>query len=262
MSTESGIPDYRSPGRPPHKPVSYNDIVSSDNVRRRFWARSLFGYPRLSRAVPNSGHTYLAELESIGRCAGVVTQNVDGLHQRGGSRSVVELHGNAHSVTCIMCGWQERRDIVHATLKAANRAWLESLPPSGDSVESMPDGDAALSPVSLAAFELPICEGCGSTMLVPTVVFYGGTVDPAVAAAAAHMVDSSDALVVLGTTLSTQSALRLVRSAHQRSCPVAIINHGVTRGDPLATVTLDVYASTVLRAWATEARASSAYGTR
>src|SRR6478736_4764844 len=104
-STASGIPDYRDEqGAWKRKqPVTYQELTRNEHVRKRYWARSLVGFRRISQAEPNDSHHALAELERMGRLSLLVTQNVDGLHHRAGSQNVIDLHGRLDEVECITC---------------------------------------------------------------------------------------------------------------------------------------------------------------
>ena len=169
-STESGIPDYRGGGRTgPRNPIQHDAFMKKPDVRRRYWARATLGWARFSGAEPNDGHRALAALEQSGNLAGVITQNVDRLHQRAGSRRVVELHGALADVACLRCGRGEPRHELQARLLDANPGWLESA------FDIQPDGDADLHPDRVASFSVVGCRRCGGE-LKPDVVFFGGAV--------------------------------------------------------------------------------------
>jgi NAD-dependent SIR2 family protein deacetylase len=231
VSTASGIPDYRDEHgawkrRPP---VVLADFLAHEATRRRYWARSLVGWPAFDAAIPNAAHAALARLEGAGVVADVVTQNVDGLHQRAGSRRVVDLHGRLDAVVCLACGAPEPRASVQARLEAT----FPGL--AAREARRAPDGDADLDGEALATFTPPECRLCRGTMK-PDVVFFGESVPAARVADAYARVAAADALLVVGTSLKVFSGYRFVRAAADRSVPVAIVNRGVTRGDPLATV--------------------------
>lgn len=229
VSTASGIPDYRDDAgawkRKP--PVHLAEFRGSEAVRRRYWARSLVGWPRFAAAAPNEAHHALARLEAAGALAGLLTQNVDGLHQRAGSRRVLDLHGRLDAVACLACSATEARDAYQARLVAANPGAAADAPLA-------PDGDADLEPGALDAFRVPGCRRCDG-LVKPTVVFFGEAVPAAVVAAAYAEVAAADALLVVGTSLQVFSGHRFVRAAAERGVPVVILNRGATRGDPLAT---------------------------
>lgn len=242
-STESGIPDYRGAGRPsPRNPIQHDAFLRDPAVRRRYWARSALGWPRFSSARPNSGHRALAELERAGLLTGVITQNVDGLHQRGGSRAVVELHGALDSVTCLDCRTRERRAELQERLVAANQQWLEARALVG---ALRPDGDAELAAEDVASFQTADCRHCGGP-LKPDVVFFGGSVAEGTLTSAWSLFDAADALLVAGSSLTVYSGFRFVRRAAERGLPIAIINAGPTRGDELAAAKLEAPLGQVL----------------
>ncbi|MBK7536654.1 MAG: NAD-dependent protein deacetylase [Myxococcales bacterium] len=235
-STESGIPDYRGPSRPPHKrpPIQHHEFVTRHEVRKRYWARSILGWPRFSAARPNLGHLALAQLEQAGVVAGVITQNVDGLHQAAGSQRVIELHGALAQVRCQRCGARLERHALQQRLLKENAGFLERAA----EVALAPDGDAELPDELVADFHVVPCAVCGGE-LMPDVVFFGGTVPRPVVDAAWELFDRGQVLLVLGSSLTVFSGYRFVRRAAERGVPVAIINQGPTRGDPHAAVRLD-----------------------
>jgi NAD-dependent SIR2 family protein deacetylase len=228
VSTGSGIPDYRDGDgnwkRSP--PVQYRDFVQSDAVRRRYWARSFAGWPTFAAARPSAAHTALARLEQQNRIAGIVTQNVDRLHQRTGSRNVVDLHGRLDKVRCLTCGKRMDRAAFQQHLRDANFYWNASC------AGIAPDGDADLEDVDFSAFEVPSCEICGGVWK-PDVVFYGESVPRGTTMAAFAAVESADGVLVVGSSLMVWSSFRLVRAAAARGIPVVAVNRGRTRGDAL-----------------------------
>jgi len=246
-STESGIPDYRGPDRPPRTrpPIQHREFVDRTDARRRYWARSALGWSRFSTARPNPAHTALAELEQRGVIAGVITQNVDGLHGAAGSREVVELHGALARVRCLDCAALTSRDALQARLLAANPGWLERT----RRAEIAPDGDADLPDDLVDGFTVVGCEACGGTMM-PDVVFFGGSVPRATLDAAWAMFDRAEALLVIGSSLTVFSGFRFVRRAAERGVPIGILNRGPTRGDPHAAIRLDARAGIALPALA------------
>jgi NAD-dependent deacetylase sirtuin 4 len=231
ISTESGIPDYRGPNgslRTRH-PMQYREFVGSADARRRYWARSAIGWARVGKARPNAGHIAIARLEQLGIVSGVITQNVDGLHQAAGSRRVLELHGSLAEVRCLSCGLPEMRDHLQGRLLKENPEW-GSLP-----VEAAPDGDAEISPETMASFSVPSCLHCGG-VLKPDVVFFGESVPKPRVEAAWGMLAESGVLLVVGSSLAIFSGLRFVNQAARENKPVAIVNQGETRGDEVAAV--------------------------
>lgn len=233
-STESGIPDYRGPASAGRlrTPIQDRDFLRRPEVRRRYWARSLLGWPRFSSAQPNAAHAALARLEQQGVVEGVITQNVDRLHHAAGSRRVIELHGALAEVVCLECGVRERRERLQPRLEALNPGLCGALVQA--QLELRPDGDAELREEAVAAFQVPACEACGDGVLKPDVVFFGGFVPAPTVEAAYALVERSEALLVAGTSLAVYSGLRFVRRAAERGLPVAVLNLGETRADGLA----------------------------
>jgi len=240
-STESGIPDYRGPeGSLKHRrPMQYNEFVGSPEGRVRYWSRSAVGWPVFSAARPNTAHVALADLERAGVLAGLITQNVDGLHHAAGSREVVELHGSLARVRCLHCGESVRRERFQRLLESLNGGWLGRLHERRSRpVESAPDGDAELPTDALAEFRVPGCAACDG-VLKPDVVFFGENVPKAQVDAAWRLMESADALLVVGSSLTVFSGRRFVYGACKAGVPVAIVNLGPTRGDDLAEVKVE-----------------------
>ena len=239
-STESGIPDYRGGGRTgPRNPIQHDAFMKKADVRRRYWARATLGWVRFSGAEPNDAHRALAALERAGRVAGVITQNVDRLHQRAGSRRVVELHGALAEVICLRCGRGEPRQEVQARMVDANPGWLETAP------EIHPDGDAELDAERVAGFTVVGCRSCGGE-LKPDVVFFGGTVSEPTLAAAWDLFAAAEALLVVGSSLAVFSGFRFVRRAQEQGLPIALVNIGPTRADEIAAVKVSAPAGAIL----------------
>lgn len=237
LSTESGIPDYRGPSgraRRTGQPMTYQEFTGSAAARQRYWARSHLGWRHVTGAAPNAGHRAVAALERAGLVSGIVTQNVDGLHQAAGAAAVTELHGSLHRVVCLSCWARSPREDLDARLRAANPAWTEDR--AGLEPAVNPDGDVALEETS--GFAVVDCPACGG-LLKPDVVFFGENVPRPRVEACFSLVSSSSALVVLGSSLTVMSGLRYVRHASPLGIPVVIVNQGVTRGDGLATARLD-----------------------
>jgi len=266
-STESGIPDYRGGGRPgPRNPIQHDAFMRRPDVRRRYWARATLGWARFSAAEPNAAHRALAALEHGGHAAGLITQNVDRLHQRAGSRRVVELHGALADVTCLRCGRHEARRELQARLLDANPGWLESAAdilngnpqrvpePSRDdtrraelagSSRVQPDGDADLDADSVAAFTVVACRLCGGE-LKSDVFFFGCTVAEQTLEAAWALFDEAEALLVVGSSLAVYSGFRFVRRAQERALPIAVVNIGPTRADDIAAAKIGAPVGTIL----------------
>ena len=227
-STGSGIPDYRDEQgawkRTP--PVTYQAFVGDGITRRRYWARSLVGWPRIAQAQPNAAHRALAALEAQGRCSQLLTQNVDGLHQAAGSRAVIDLHGRLDAVVCLGCGASSSRADVQRRLAEANPAW------AGLAAGAAPDGDADLEDRDFATFQVPACDACGG-MLKPDVVFFGENVPRARVDAAMAGLAQADGMLVVGSSLMVYSGLRFVHAAVRAQIPVAAVNLGRTRAEDL-----------------------------
>ncbi len=246
ISTDSGIPDYRGPSAPPSAPMLYDEFVSDESNRRRYWARSMLGWQSFGRAVPNAGHEALVGAVGL---VGVVTQNVDGLHEAAGSDPVVDLHGRIDRVVCLQCRTYSSRAGLQARLQNLNPA-IDGYLPAGaaelDSARLRPDGDAVVD--NWQGFMVPPCGVCGG-VLKPDVVFFGESARREVVTAAYELVDSAEVLVVLGSSLTVMSGLRFVRHAARAGRLIAIINRGPTRGDDLATVRIDAGTTETLTAW-------------
>ena len=242
VSTDSGIPDYRGEGAPRRTPMTVDQYLSSDAARRRYWVGSHLGWRAFAAAEPNAGHRAIASLEERGIVSGVITQNVDGLHVRAGSRRVVELHGTMRRVFCTHCGQVfDRRDL--AVRVEADNPWIV-VP---ENVKLGPDGDVL--PESWEDFRVPSCTVCGG-VLKPDVVFFGEFIPAEKFREAEQLVHASDALVIAGSSLVVNSGIRLLERARRRRMPVVIVNRGQTRGDARATVKIDAGTSEVLAALA------------
>lgn len=235
LSTESGIPDYRGPSgaaQRKHAPMTYQAFRSDPRARHRYWARSHLGWPHMRDARPNDGHRAVAALEAAGLVDAVITQNVDALHQKAGSRTVVDLHGRLNQVACLSCGMRVSRDALHAQVAAANPGW-DALP-----TLTNPDGDVELPEEAIDAFVMLDCRSCGGA-LKPDVVYFGESVPPERVARCYALVDEARTLLVLGSSLTVYSGRRFVMHAHAHGIPVAIVNQGPTRADDLAAVRID-----------------------
>ena len=246
-STGSGIPDYRADdGTWKHRrPMSFAEFATSAAARRRYWAGSLRGWPRVRDAAPNAAHRALARLEAGGRVTRLVTQNVDGLHQRAGSRRAVDLHGRLDAVECLDCGACVPRADVQALLERWNAGFADGW------AEARPDGDSGVER-ELEEFRVPDCRDCGG-VLKPAVVFFGENVprervDEAMAALA-----RSDALLVVGSSLMVFSGFRFVLAAERAGLPVAAVNRGRTRADDRLALKVDGDCAAVLAAAAAAA---------
>jgi NAD-dependent SIR2 family protein deacetylase len=243
LSTDSGIPDYRGPGAPARRPMTYDEFVSAPGAQQRYWARSHVGWRRVAHAAPNDGHRAVAALEDAGVVTSVITQNVDGLHQAAGSHEVVDLHGRLSRVVCLRCGELSSRAVLDERLAELNPGYANDASVV-DAVQA-PDGDADVA--SVEDFVIAPCLVCGGP-LKPDVVFFGENVPAARVRLCYDAVDAAGALLVVGSSLTVQSGLRFVRRAHEHGLPVVVVNRGPTRGDPLATVKIDDGCTPVLQA--------------
>lgn len=237
ISTESGIPDYRSEGvglyaRSSHRPVLYRDFCKSDAIRRRYWARNYVGWPRFSSLKPNNTHKILKKLEDAKKVRCIVTQNVDNLHAKAGSRRVIELHGTAFKVMCLNCDQRICRYYLQDIFNKLN--------PHMSAICQMirPDGDVDLLQEQVEEFVVPACEYCGG-ILKPDIIFFGDNVPCQVVESVKYNVEHSDSLLVLGSTLTTYSAYRIILQANNAGKPIAILNIGKTRADNLADIKVE-----------------------
>ncbi|MEJ6490284.1 NAD-dependent deacetylase [Leucobacter sp. USCH14] len=233
ISTDSGIPDYRGAGTPPRTPMSIAQFMSDPAYRRRFWAGARVGSMRSSGVTPNAGHLALARFETAGLTNGVITQNVDNLHRRAGSRSVVELHGNGSVIRCTENDHRFTRDQV--------LGWFDRLNPGfavrNAGAEIAPDGDALVSETDTV--ETPSCPECGS-ILRPDVVYFGELVPRPVFETAEALVAAAGGLLLIGTSLAVNTGIRLVHRAQLRGIPIAVINRGPTAIDARESVTVRI----------------------
>lgn len=233
-STRSGIPDYRD-GDGQWKraqPVTYQAFIGDPIVNARYWARSFVGWPRVAQARPNPAHHALAAWQAGGAVSALVTQNVDGLHQRAGSAAVIDLHGRLDGVVCLACASSQSRADMQDWLAERNSDW------AGLEAATAPDGDADLDGRDFSRFRVPACPHCAG-MLKPDVVFFGENVPRPRYLQAQDALRSSDAVLVVGSSLMVYSGYRFVRSAHEAGLPIAIVNRGRTRGDDLAELKIE-----------------------
>ena len=236
-STESGIPDYRSANvglyaRTNHKPIQMQDFVKSANTRRRYWARNYVGWERFSSIKPNSTHIKLAKMERELRLSGVITQNVDTLHTKAGSKDVIELHGSGFEVICLSCKYSIDRHDFQLILNQLNPEVVDT------STMMRPDGDVELSQETVDNFVIPPCPDCGGN-LKPKIVFFGDNVPMERIQRIVRKGIDSDGLLVLGSSLTVFSGFRIVLQTKEIGLPVAIVNIGETRGDPKADLKIN-----------------------
>lgn len=239
VSTDSGIPDYRGAGRVQRHPLTFDQFMGSAQNQARYWARSFVGWNRVANASPNLAHLVLAEAEQKARVFQIITQNVDGLHQKAGSQSVLELHGRLDRVLCSSCGDILSRSELDGRIRALN----PNLTQNPD-VEFTPDGDAEVEVAK--NFRVPSCGICGSHYK-PDVVFFGEQVPKERVQRAEQSVAEAEAILVAGSSLTVNSGLRLVKLAKNRDLPVVIVNLGETKGDRFSDAKLNGPAGEVLR---------------
>ena len=231
ISSASGIPTYRD-----HKgtwlgsqPIQHNEFISDLSKRQRYWSRSALGWPRVGGAQPNESHAALVKLEHAGLLTGVITQNVDRLHQRAGSQSVVDLHGRLDRVKCLNCGQVTSREAIQSWIETHNEL------PNTAYLTLRPDGDADLPDHYVTDFKVPQCKKCRGVVM-PEVVFFGGTVPGPVVDECYQMIDAAEGMLVVGSSLSVYSGLRFCRYAVDQGKPLIILNQGQTRADDLCTL--------------------------
>lgn len=255
ISTDSGIPDYRGPDSPPSNPMTIQQFLSGPAFRQRYWARNHIGWLHMAARRPNAGHRAVAALERAGLVTGVITQNVDLLHTKAGSQTVVNLHGTYAQVICLSCGHTMTRAELADELERLNPGFTERA--EVGSIGVAPDADAIVE--DTATFRYLDCPRCGG-ILKPDIVYFGDSVPKDRVQQAYALVDEADALLVAGSSLTVYSGYRFVRHAAAACKAVAIINRGTTRGDDLATVKIDSGCSEILALLASELPAQNLSG--
>jgi NAD-dependent SIR2 family protein deacetylase len=233
-STNSGIPDYRDADGnwKRQQPVAYQAFTGDPATRQRYWARSMVGWRRFGRALPNDAHRALARLEAMGRSEVVLTQNVDRLHQAAGNDRVIDLHGRLDLVRCMGCGQKMMREELQDHLGRLNAEWLDL-----DAADA-PDGDADLEGRDFSSFSVPACPHCGG-LLKPDVVFFGETVPREVVDTAAEHLQQADAMLIVGSSLMVYSGFRFVQMAARAGIPIAAVNLGRTRADEMLALKVE-----------------------
>lgn len=247
LSTASGIPDYRDAqgNWKSAPPIQHQDFMRSEAMRKRYWARSMHGWPVLYHAQPNAGHHYLAQLQRQGKIGTIITQNVDGLHQRAGATDVVNLHGYANDMICMSCGARSPRLEMHERCLALNPHFA-ALSTAIDNAVPLPDGDAAID-ANFDDFEVANCTLCDG-ILKPDVVYFGDNVPRERVESAQRALSNSGGLLVIGSSLMVFSGYRFAQQAHAAEQPIALLTRGKTRADDIATLKLDVPIEAVLSA--------------
>lgn len=245
ISTESGIPDYRSEGvglyaTSRNRPVQYADFLKSAEIRQRYWARNYVGWPRFSSFQPNDSHKILSKWEHAGKVHWLVTQNVDTLHYKARSMQVTELHGSAHQTICLSCHRKFLRTEMQERIKNLNPSW------HAHSLQIAPDGDVSLSQEQVQGFKVPECTSCGG-ILKPEIVFFGDNVPRSTVDLVNSKLDESDSVLVIGSSLEVYSGYRIATRAHKHGIPLAILNIGKTRADGLAQLKISARCGEMLR---------------
>lgn len=241
ISAASGIPTYRNDAGDWQRsePIQHRDFIEKQEARRRYWARSMAGWPFVAESKPNRAHHALARLEQAGHVGLLATQNVDGLHQRAGHQAVIDLHGRLDQVRCLNCGDRTHRGDLQERLSVLNPAWSLTV------TALRPDGDAEVDDEVVDSMTVPDCQVCGGT-LMPDVVFFGGTVPRERVTATREALEASDGLLVAGSSLQVYSGYRFCRMAQELRKPIVIVNRGKTRADDLATLKIEEDAGEVL----------------
>jgi NAD-dependent SIR2 family protein deacetylase len=245
VSESSGIPTYRDrEGVWRHSaPITHQEFILDAARRRRYWARSLLGWPAVRDARPNAAHLALARLEQLGHVDLLITQNVDRLHQRAGSTAVIDLHGRVDQVRCLDCTAVVARELIQLQLLRDNPQH------AGLPARQRPDGDADVADEWVETITPPDCGVCGGT-LIPDVVFFGGAVPRERVQACADAVAAADGILAVGSSLQVFSSFRFCRLASELGKPIAILNPGRTRADPLAYLKLQAECGPLLEALA------------
>ncbi|XP_015733785.1 NAD-dependent protein lipoamidase sirtuin-4, mitochondrial isoform X2 [Coturnix japonica] len=237
ISTESGIPDYRSEGvglyaRSDRRPIQHTEFVRSASARQRYWARNFVGWPQFSSHQPNVAHLVLRHWEELGKLHWLVTQNVDALHTKAGSQRVTELHGCTHRVFCLTCGDQTSRSELQEHFEALNPTW------TAEALDVNPDGDVFLTDEQVRSFQVPSCRKCGG-ILKPDVTFFGDTVSREKVDFVHQRLAESDSMLVAGSSMQVYSGYRFALAAREKQLPIAVLNIGPTRLDHFASLKLN-----------------------
>ncbi|KAJ2981327.1 hypothetical protein NQ176_g2094 [Zarea fungicola] len=260
-----------------YRPIFYHEFLNSHESRKRYWARSFLGWSTTDKAAPNVTHYSVRDLGSLGLLSSVITQNVDSFHPKAHPKiPTIELHGYLRTVICTSCKSELDRNEFQRELARLNPRWKAFLDEVASSaapgrrtrldIKTNPDGDVDLPDAPYSTFRYPPCPKClkkpqlstdsqrqivatdmdgawaaPSTggILKPNVVMFGESIAASVKSAAEDAINSSGRLLVMGTSLATYSAWRLVRQAKMRGMPIAIINAGGVRGEEQIFTDLD-----------------------
>jgi NAD+-dependent protein deacetylase sirtuin 4 len=247
LSTESGIPDYRSPNgsySKGHRPIQFQEYRSSEKNRKRYWARNMIGYRLFNTVKPNKGHLAIATLQESGIVHNIITQNVDELHQKGGSNKVINLHGSNHEVICLQCRDITSRSDFQKRLEELNSQFLLDH----EVYEKRSDGDAQLSESTrYEDIKIPNCSKCSDGMMKPNVVFFGESVPSETVERIKEIIlKETGALIAVGSSLQVFSSFRFIKFAHENKIPIAIINIGETRGDDFCNLKIEAKCGDIL----------------
>lgn len=239
ISTESGIPDYRSAdvglyARSKNRPVIYQQFIKSPEVRVRYWARNYLGWPRFSSMAPNYAHTFLKNLEDKNKIIHIITQNVDNLHTKAGSKNVLELHGTSYVIHCLECDYTIDRHKFQDVLSSLNpQVSIKEL------YSVRPDGDVELTPEEIGGFKVPKCPKCEGNLLIPRIVFFGDNIPKKRVQRVNDFVEGCDSLLVMGSSLFVYSGYRIVLETKSANKPVAVVNIGPTRADDCVDIKIE-----------------------
>ena len=267
ISTESGIPDYRSPSRiNKYSPIKYQEFISSMYHRRRYWARSTLGYEtQMKVAKPNISHHIITKWklsESFGNEMRLITQNVDSLHLKSKFPyfDMLEIHGSLRDVSCLSCHARSDRDEFQSLLKENNPEFFDKNKTTTNDIgndekkkfELRPDGDIAFDDdeYDYNSFIIPKCKYCNAKDSIrPNVIFFGENLEKTTANTSINWSKNTDCIIVCGSSLQTQSSHRLLRYAREEneSAAIVIVNIGETRADDICNVKLEYYVSDVLK---------------
>ena len=247
ISLQSGIPTYRDQNGVwmGSAPMQHQDFIQNLAVRQRYWARSFIGRSTIADAQPNPAHLAIATLEQSGFVELLITQNVDNLHQQAGSTKVIDLHGNLRDVHCLDCATRSSRDDLQQRIATLNPQ-LKGL-----AAEIRPDGDAILADEHVQQVHIPECTVCGG-VLMPELVFFGGTVPVTRVQYCLDALQRADALLVIGSSLKVYSGFRFCLRAKEWNKPIALVNPGQTRADELASLHLKTDSATLLQSVITQ----------
>ena len=244
VSADSGVPTYRDKEGAWQRlpPVTHQQFMEEQSARQRFWARNMVGWRFMLEAQPNGAHLALAALEKTTAVSHLVTQNVDGLHQRAGSRKVIDLHGRVDTVSCMGCGLRHHRGTL--------QNWLEQLNPEFSQLAGVigPDGDAHIDKLDYSSMQIPDCEHCGG-ILKPDAVFFGDSIPKTRLDQARQQLTSAQGLLVVGSSLAVYSGYRFCLWAQAEGKPIVILNQGATRADPIASLKVDSPCASILQKW-------------